>query len=102
MVVKPEDEVPTHIPINREDSIGDGMLKSIGKDADVALHFTSGGAIFIDETTDKRIRSTIDWHIMPWMFALYTLQYIDKVSLSFAVVMGARSDLGINAVQYPW
>ncbi|KAJ9645603.1 hypothetical protein H2204_001184 [Knufia peltigerae] len=102
MVVKPEDEVPTHIPINREDSIGDGMLKSIGKDADAALHFTSGGAIFIDETTDKRIRSTIDWHIMPWMFALYTLQYIDKVSLSFAVVMGARSDLGINAVQYPW
>lgn len=102
MVVKLEDEVPTPAPISKEDSIEDGVLKPIGKDADAALQFVSRGAIYIDEATDKRIRSTIDWNIMPWMFGLYCLQYLDKTSLTYAAVMGIRADLNLNAAQYPW
>lgn len=102
MAIKPEDEVTTSIPLGKQESIEDGVMKPVGKDADAALQFLSQGAIHIDEATDKRIRRTIDWHIMPWMFGIYMLQYLDKTSLTYAAVMGIRPDLNINAVQYPW
>lgn len=102
MPIKPEDEVNTSSPLGKHESIEDGVVKAIDKDADAALQFLSQGTIHIDEETDKRIRRTIDWHIMPWMFGIYMLQYLDKTSLTYAAVMGIRPDLNINSVQYPW
>lgn len=101
MAVKPEDEVATSVPIGKSASIEDGEMKTVGKDADAALQYV-GRAIHVDKATDKRIRRTIDWHIMPWMFGVYMLQYLDKTSLTYAAVMGVRTDLNINSVQYPW
>ena len=71
-------------------------------DADTALHFVSCENVPVDEATDERIRKTIDWHIIPWMFGLYLLQYLDKTSLSYAAIMGIKSDLSLNDAQYAW
>ncbi|KAJ6021785.1 hypothetical protein N7540_007289, partial [Penicillium herquei] len=64
----------------------------IGK-ADAALEFLHQGdnavAIEIDE---KALVRKIDWMIMPLMWAAYNLQYLDKVLINYASVMGLLSD----------
>ncbi|KAL2127907.1 hypothetical protein VTI74DRAFT_9995 [Chaetomium olivicolor] len=41
------------------------------------------------------LRRKIDWHIVPLMFLCYTLQFLDKVILNYANVMGLQKDLGM-------
>ncbi|KFY32595.1 hypothetical protein V493_00064 [Pseudogymnoascus sp. VKM F-4281 (FW-2241)] len=49
-----------------------------------------------DETVDlKALRRKIDWWIVPIMFACYTLQFIDKVVINYAAVMGISKDLNL-------
>ncbi|KAK5079276.1 hypothetical protein LTR64_002301 [Lithohypha guttulata] len=44
----------------------------------------------------KRLRRKIDWYIVPIMFLCYTMQFIDKVSLNYAAVMGLAKDLKLQ------
>ena len=41
------------------------------------------------------LRRKIDWHIVPLMFCCYTMQFLDKVILNYANVMGLSSDLNL-------
>ncbi|GAB1321013.1 hypothetical protein MFIFM68171_11223 [Madurella fahalii] len=41
------------------------------------------------------LRRKIDFRIVPLMFLCYTLQFLDKVILNYAAVMGIREDLGM-------
>lgn len=43
-----------------------------------------------------RIRRKIDWWIVPIMFLCYTMQFIDKVLLNYAAVMGLKKDLKLK------
>lgn len=36
----------------------------------------------VDAIDLKKLRSKIDWHILPLMFCCYTLQFIDKVIIN--------------------
>lgn len=42
------------------------------------------------------LRRKIDWHIVPLMFCCYTLQFLDKVILNYAAVMGMKQDLALK------
>jgi hypothetical protein len=42
------------------------------------------------------LRRKIDWHIVPLMFACYTMQFLDKVILNYAAVMGLQKDLKLQ------
>ncbi|KAK4120285.1 MFS general substrate transporter [Parathielavia appendiculata] len=42
------------------------------------------------------LRRKIDWHIVPLMFLCYTLQFLDKVILNYAAVMGISKDLNLQ------
>jgi MFS family permease len=42
------------------------------------------------------LRRKIDWHIVPLMFLCYTLQFLDKVILNYANVMGLQKDLNMG------
>lgn len=42
------------------------------------------------------LRRKIDWRIVPIMFAAYTMQFIDKVCLNYANVMGLSKDLNLQ------
>ncbi|EHK96713.1 putative Uncharacterized transporter [Glarea lozoyensis 74030] len=88
--------------ISSEDSGSTMEGQTTSKAADAALQFVHEQAIEIDEETDKRIRRKIDWHILPWMCTLYLLQYMDKVTLSYAAVMGIKEDTHLTASQYSW
>lgn len=65
-------------------------------DADEAMKaFASGEAIEIDEATNKRLLRIIDWHLMPLMCVVYGLNYLDKTTLSYASIMGIKTDIGL-------
>ncbi|KAF3479891.1 allantoate permease [Arthroderma uncinatum] len=44
----------------------------------------------------KKIRWKVDLYIIPIMFVCYTMQFIDKVSLNYAAVMGLNKDLKLK------
>ncbi|KAL1966148.1 hypothetical protein VTN77DRAFT_4700 [Rasamsonia byssochlamydoides] len=44
----------------------------------------------------KALRRKIDWNIVPLMFCCYTLQFIDKVIVNYAAVMGITTDLKLK------
>lgn len=72
-------------------------------DADEALQaFSSGEVIEIDEATNKRLLRIIDWHLMPIMCCVYGINYLDKTTLSYASIMGLKTDLKLVGDQYQW
>jgi hypothetical protein len=55
------------------------------------------------ETSDvdkTRLRRKIDWHIVPIMFGCYTMQFLDKVILNYAAVMGLQKDLNLRGNEF--
>ncbi|KAI4178211.1 MAG: hypothetical protein LQ346_007524 [Caloplaca aetnensis] len=46
------------------------------------------------------LRRKIDWRIVPIMFCCYTMQFIDKVSLNYAAVMGLNSELKLKSNEF--
>jgi sugar phosphate permease len=51
---------------------------------------------------EKRLIRTIDWKILPFLFAAYFLQFMDKVILNYANVMGLQHDLGMKGNDFSW
>ena len=69
------------------------------KDPDRAYDFlasinTTDAAV--SEVDINTLRRKVDWHIVPIMFLCYTMQFIDKVSLNYAAVMGLVPDLKLE------
>ncbi|KAJ6110629.1 hypothetical protein N7486_002864 [Penicillium sp. IBT 16267x] len=75
---------------------------SAGK-ADAALEFLHredhGVVVDVDE---KALVRKIDWMIMPLMWAAYNLQFLDKVLINYASVMGLLSDTNMQTNQYSY
>ncbi|KAF9894469.1 hypothetical protein FE257_007972 [Aspergillus nanangensis] len=51
---------------------------------------------------DKSLLRRVDWRILPVMFLTYFLQFVDKVSLNYANVMGLQEDLGMSGNDFSW
>ncbi|KAK9849077.1 hypothetical protein MYU51_014963 [Penicillium brevicompactum] len=74
-------------------------------DADEAMKAIDemhGETIELDEATNRRLLSIIDWHMMPIMCFIYGMNYLDKTTLSYASVMGIKEDLSLEGDQYQW
>ncbi|ANZ73764.1 BA75_01250T0 [Komagataella pastoris] len=71
------------------------------KDADIAMSYATEGVV-IDEATNRRILRKIDLCLGPLMCILYACQFMDKVSNSYASVMGLREDLNMVGDMYSW
>ncbi|GKZ74156.1 hypothetical protein AnigIFM50267_011398 [Aspergillus niger] len=50
----------------------------------------------------KKVLRRIDMRIMPLVLGLYTLQLLDKNSLSYAALMGIKEDTSLTGNQYDW
>ncbi len=75
----------------------------IGEDADVALEFVKDEVKYvIDPEAEKRLVRKIDMYIIPIMCLLYSCQFLDKNSNSYAAIMGLRTDLKMVGQQYSW
>ncbi|KAJ5155280.1 transporter [Penicillium capsulatum] len=87
--------------------IVDPTLEKHAHDADEAMKAFAelqGDAIELDESTNKRLLWTIDWHMMPIMCFIYGMNFLDKTTLSYASVMGLKEDLHLDPSgdQYQW
>ncbi|GKZ58781.1 hypothetical protein AnigIFM49718_004617 [Aspergillus niger] len=51
---------------------------------------------------DSVLLRRIDWRILPIMFLTYFLQFLDKVALNYANVMGMQDDLGMKGNDFSW
>ncbi|KAH6682740.1 permease of the major facilitator superfamily [Halenospora varia] len=73
-------------------------------DKNKALDLLANHAIDFDPNSPeaKRVLRKIDKMVMPIIFMVYLLQLMDKNSLSFAAIMGIRSDAHLTASQYSW
>lgn len=61
-----------------------------------------GKQIEIDAKTNRRILRKIDMCLMPVMCLLYCFQFMDKLSNSFASILGLRDDLNMVGDMYSW
>ncbi|KAL3442376.1 MFS general substrate transporter [Aspergillus insuetus] len=52
--------------------------------------------------SDRALLRRIDWRILPIMFLTYFLQFLDKVSLNYANIMGLQKDLGMAGNDFSW
>ncbi|KAF3901969.1 Sialin [Orbilia brochopaga] len=56
-----------------------------------------------EESIDsQRLLRKIDFRIVPIMFACYTMQFIDKVNINYAAVMGLNQDLRLRGNEFSW
>lgn len=88
----------------RRGSVPDNILKH-SHDADEALKAFQGHegeVIHIDEATNKRLLKRIDWNLMPILCVIYGLQFLDKITISYASIMGLKTDIGLVGDDYQW
>lgn len=50
----------------------------------------------------RRITRRVDWSIMPLMFLCYFLQFLDKVLVNYANIMGMATSLGFRDNDFAW
>ncbi|CDR40209.1 CYFA0S04e05952g1_1 [Cyberlindnera fabianii] len=51
---------------------------------------------------DRKLRWKIDTYLIPFFVLMYAVQYMDKITNSFASVMGIKTDLHMAGWQYSW
>ncbi|SCU86230.1 LADA_0D13190g1_1 [Lachancea dasiensis] len=71
---------------------------------DKAFQFLAGREIEYSEEEGNQVLRKIDRNILPILFWIYCIQFADKVSLSYAALMGIREDtnLAASSQQYAW
>ncbi|KAF1823303.1 MFS general substrate transporter [Dissoconium aciculare CBS 342.82] len=48
----------------------------------------------------RRITRKVDWHVLPWLFALWLLAFIDRSNIGNANISGLATDLKLTGTQY--
>ncbi|KAK2874938.1 hypothetical protein FQN49_001939 [Arthroderma sp. PD_2] len=71
-------------------------------DADAALTFLHEHDIDLGTIDEKALLRKIDWMIVPLMWACYNLQYVDKLLINFASVMGLLEDTHLDTNEYSY
>ncbi|MCJ1483443.1 hypothetical protein MMC06_003610 [Schaereria dolodes] len=84
--------------------VSDPILKH-ANDADEAMKAFAdheGDVLVLDEATNKRLLRKIDLNLMPLLCVIYGLNYLDKTTLSYASVMGIKTDIDLVGDDYQW
>jgi len=70
----------------------------------MALSFAdmNGVSLEIDEATNKRLLRKIDLNLLPIMCIVYGLNYLDKTTISYASIMGFKTDTKLHGNDYSW
>ncbi|RKU48354.1 hypothetical protein DL546_008829 [Coniochaeta pulveracea] len=72
-------------------------------DADEALKiFEEGEVITMTPEDEKKLLRKIDLHLMPLLCLVYGLNYLDKTTLSYASIMGLKTDINLTGGDYSW
>ncbi|KAH9999763.1 MFS general substrate transporter [Xylariaceae sp. FL0662B] len=88
------------------DASGNAEARRLGKhiatnDPDEALKLVGGRGgetIVLTPEEEKKLLRKIDLNMMPLLCIVYGLNYLDKTTLSYASVMGIKSDLHLDRI----
>lgn len=71
-------------------------------DVDVEKHEARAGLAHFDENPEleKRITWKTDIHILPWIFSLWLLAFIDRSNIGNAKLDGLEDDLGLTGTKF--
>ncbi|KAI1751670.1 major facilitator superfamily transporter allantoate [Xylaria castorea] len=78
---------------------------AIDNDPDEALKLVAahaGETILLSAEEQSKLLKKIDFSIMPLLCIVYGLNYLDKTTLSYASVVGFKTDLNIGVSEYNW
>ncbi|KAH9903744.1 dipeptide transmembrane transporter [Xylariomycetidae sp. FL2044] len=75
----------------------------VTKDADIGLQFIAEhGRVDFTSEEECGVRWRLDLYLMPILMITYGLQYLDKVTISYAAVYDMEADLRLVGQQYAW
>lgn len=61
---------------------------------------TSSEDITIDASLDKKLTRKFDKHVVPWLFGLWLLAFIDRSNIGNARIDGLAEDLHLDANKF--
>ncbi|EPQ52227.1 MFS general substrate transporter [Gloeophyllum trabeum ATCC 11539] len=82
-------------PLDEKHPLDDASEEAVKIDSriDVAAGLVAGhDNDHISPEESRRLRAKIDWHLLPLLFFIYTVQYIDKGTLASSYVLGIVQD----------
>ncbi|RCK58116.1 Allantoate permease [Candida viswanathii] len=82
-----------------------GKEIEITNSVDPAMNFAldhKGEAVELDEKEARKLVRKIDLYLLPVMCLLYCFQFMDKLTTSYASIMGLREDLHMHGNMYSW
>lgn len=96
--VEKAQDVEIQVPADKGDTSSTSSSSAAG---DAAWQFLNSSGGDVDEASVAAVnlsslRRKIDWHIVPLMFCCYTMQFLDKVILNYAAIMGLNKDLHLS------
>ena len=56
----------------------------------------------LDPTESKRVLRKLDFRIVPILFLIYLLQYLDKNGINYASVYGLQKGTNLHGQDYSW
>lgn len=97
-----KENIDTHEVLSHVRTI-DGRLVDVTGDVDEAMKYAlDNEEVELTEEENKRLLRKIDLFLLPLICLLYALQFMDKVSSSYAAVMGLRTYYHMVGDQYSW
>lgn len=99
------EKVGTAISSQDEKVATDFLKHADHSDADEALRVLegeNGEVVEITPEDERRLLRKIDWNLMPLLCLVYGLNYLDKTTVSYASIMGLKTDIHITGQQYSW
>lgn len=58
------------------------------------------GVVCPPHTTEKKLMTKIDLHVLPFISLLYLLAFLDRVNIANAKSFSLTTDLGLGGVEY--
>ena len=55
------------------------------------------GGLTVDPSTERAITRKLDLHLMPWLFGIWLLAFIDRSNIGNARIQGLSTDLALDA-----
>ncbi|EIW74735.1 MFS general substrate transporter [Coniophora puteana RWD-64-598 SS2] len=72
------------------------------REVDTGAQLAAGLEGELEPEEALRIRRKIDWHILPMMFMLYWVQFMDKTTLGSSAILGIEQDTHLSTTEYNW
>lgn len=109
MTEKRDELVSVSQVMSTEDGITTFVSPYTGKpvhitgDVDEAMEYAMlDGELEMTPDEDKKLLRKIDLYLLPLICVLYCFQFMDKQTISYASVLGLKTDLKMEGVMYSW